>query len=651
MSSSVIDAFKSLKIAAAQDAAEHEAVFEVSYQYLAKIKNFQDLPAFHNCLVALINTDKYHKALEFLREVPEDVRAEYPLEVAYVYYKTGHTAQLQQVYRAAVESGDVNDVLVRALKHVMAQSYYQSGQMAQALLLYRDLISSNTLDNDLDMACNERAILSQLAWSGHRSEPLQTVPDAQKTYDIVFNEALIALAANDVPASLRMLEQAAAMCTEQNMDLDPADLALEIAPMKLATAYIYAHTGRLAQAERLLQDLDMALITDLMTQLLFKTNYTALTFAGANVNYIARELDYQRNLHHLRLKLTKRQSQVLLKNHLLLSYQGNTIAKSSTYLTNGFYAAFSADYAGDVTPLLYRILVKLDISLADLESAELQRAVSRKLLRFASAELEAHGASDLAIAAALLLVTANSKLAKYDQSFLVLEKLAALELAAAPEKLHASVFGLLIHLYEHSSNAKKLAELYDALVAKLALLTTQQLQENPHLYDFVRAVAFKLASADANADVLFKALGAADSQDAVVASVLSGDRSRLRAKEELASQEDVEVLLAVDVKQLAPAPAAASKPRVAEHKVTKKKAHKPQFSKSKTLKADFDAKDLDQERWLPMKLRSYYKPSKKELKKRGGGHQGAVEASPAPSAPSTSASASKNKKKKKKGKK
>lgn len=41
---------------------------------------------------------------------------------------------------------------------------------------------------------------------------------------------------------------------------------------------------------------------------------------------------------------------------------------------------------------------------------------------------------------------------------------------------------------------------------------------------------------------------------------------------------------------------------------------------------------LDDERWLPLKLRSYYKPTKKDKKKTSGGHQGAVESSPAPTA-------------------
>lgn len=79
-----------------------------------------------------------------------------------------------------------------------------------------------------------------------------------------------------------------------------------------------------------------------------------------------------------------------------------------------------------------------------------------------------------------------------------------------------------------------------------------------------------------------------------------------------------------------------------QNKITKKKKN-PKFGPNKVLK---DEKlTLDEERWLPMKLRSYYKPTKKDKKKSSGGQQGFTETS------THSSSLSNNKKKKKKGKK
>lgn len=644
MSNSVIDAFKGLNVASARDVSDHEAIFEVSYQFLLKIKQFRDLASFHNCLVSLINTDKYYKALELIREVPAEIHQEHPLEKAYVYYKTGNTTLLEEVYDSTKAATGVSDSLMRALKHVMAQSCYQGGQIERALALYHELISSNSIDNESDIACNERAILSQLALkTGHTcEEPTLHLDAAKQTYDYIFNDALIALAQGKSEQSLQLLETALSLCARQNADMDAADLALEVAPIKLTIAYIYQVNGETQRAVEILDSVNTEEMSDLMVQLILKTNYSSLV--PGNVNLTERALNYQYNLQHLRQKLTKAQSQVFLKNHLLLSYQTSTISKSSSYVSHAFFAKYAQDYPGDFTPLVYRILVKLDISLDDLDTSS--KAVGRKVFKYVHEELEKGEVSDSVLAAALLLVAVNSRTSKYDQAILVMEKVVALELAGS--RVHASVVGTLIHLYELYNNSKKLTELYTALVKEFE---STGVQKDGFLYDFVRAVAFKLLNVNIveSATKLFELLGAADPSDAVVASVLNSSSAGLVPVDNLASEADVDELLAVNVESLvAPSPAVGvAKLRVRSDFKVKKKTSKPKFSQHKFYKPvhEFDGKDLDQERWLPMKLRSYYKPSKKELKKKG--HQGAVEASPAPSATPTPASKSKSKKKKK----
>ena len=95
-----------------------------------------------------------------------------------------------------------------------------------------------------------------------------------------------------------------------------------------------------------------------------------------------------------------------------------------------------------------------------------------------------------------------------------------------------------------------------------------------------------------------------------------------------ASSADVESLLAVDVDELVDSKKARSKPvKVGKANVVKPASgskKKAKFSAGKKLVANdkFDPLSLDKERWLPMSLRSYYKPTKKDKKK--GGHQGAL---------------------------
>lgn len=659
MSNSVIDAFKGLNVSAAHDVTEHEAIFEVSYQYLSKIKQFRDLESFHNCLVALINTDKYYKAVELIGEVPEDVHAAYPLEKAYVYYKTGNTALLSEVYETTVGSSSTNEVLVRAMKHVLAQSSYQNGDVARALELYHELIASNSIDSLVDLACNERAILSQIAFKTHSApKPVLDLKASDVTYDIVFNNALIELAQGNFTHSLELLESALDQCTKLNLDSDPVDLALELSPIKLTIAYIYQVTGRQDRALATLESLDLVDTTDLMLKLIFKNNLISVQPALDNANYAGRELNYHHNLHVLRLKLTGSQSKILLKNHLLLSYQTNTISKSSKYLSNIFYKTFSASSQGDLTPLIYKILVKLDITFEDLEDIHQLPAISRKLFKYASAELEKGEPSDILVAGALLLVAINSKTGKYDQSLLILEKVAALDLASTSKVLYGSIYKVLIELYEVTGAAKKLNDLYPPLINKLKSYSAEEIKENGSLYSLILAVAVKLLLVDFEKEAVeLLELLSSIKESAVVSSILKSSTDGLAAVEELEADADIEELLAVNVEELVPAPVAATglkAVRKPEYKV-KKKTTKPKFSKHKFYKpaSEFNPeKDLDEERWLPYKLRSYYKPSKKELKKKSGGHQGAVESSPAPqAAPQASGSSAKNKKKKKKGKK
>lgn len=670
MSSSVVDAFKNLNVAGVRDLSDHEAIFEVSYQYLAKIKDFRDLEAFHNCLVSLINTDKYYKAVELIGEVPVEIHLEFPLEKAYVYYKTGNVTLLEEVYSAASSEADVSSDLLRALKHVMAQSCYQNGQLARALELYHELILTNTMDSEVDMACNERAILSQLALTTRSpsTPPSLNLETSKQSYDYIFNNALIAWANGQVDESLQLLDDALAQCSREN---ESGDLDLELAPIKLTIAFIHQETGKSEQAAEILKELNSSDIDDEMLQLVIKTNYNSL-FPSENLNLTQRALNYPQNLHRLRQKMTMSQRQVFLRNHLLLLYQTNTLGRKLSYLSSPFLKEYSKQYEGDITPLVYRVLLSLKVTLEDLRSSPL--AVVRKLRKFIEAEKEKarprtpdgkYGDFELIteeVLAALFLSisivteTGMSKLAADDWATFVYPWAywhcwMGME-ARIPQ--YASLIGAKIQHYEYYSNPMSLK-----VVADLVYIFDKdpQAEVHPHSYSFMRAVAFKCLVLDCDplsVKKLFTKLHAADSADAVVSNILS-PADNLIPVELLEADAEVEDLLNVNVESLLEVSPAIGRVNVgrAQHKVTKKKAHKPKFSAAKVLKpeSEFDVESLDTERWLPMKIRSYYKPSKKEKKK--GGHQGAVEASPAPVAtPAPAASKNKNaSKKKKKGKK
>lgn len=655
MSSSIISSFKSLNVATAQDYSDHEAIFQASYQYLAKVKEFRDIKAVHNVIVSLINTDRYYKALEFLKQVPEDILQQFPLEKAYIYYKTGHNDAVQELFESTRNSNELSETLKTAMKHVMAQCYYQNGEMLKALSLYHELISEGSIDNELDIACNERAIISQIETDSSKITPALSVSNNEKSYDFVFNEALIELRSNNFDASLALLQQASTLCTDQNLDSNPADLASELAPIQLALAYVYQAMGQKTLALSTLNSLDMEGVTDLMTKLIVKTNLASLDPSTDNANYTARELNYKDVLHVYRYKMTRSQFRSFVKNQLLLSYQSNTLAKSSSYCSNSFVRKFAEEFGGDMTPSIIKLLTRLDIKADALNDESNWSAISKKVYKFALGELAKETVSENVVASALLLVFVNAKSAKFDQAIDILEKVLHRELDSSSGTIHASLFSALINLYEVTKSNKKLVTLFDSILENLRKLSPEDLKD-PVVYSFVRSIVFKLVSTDSDIEVtsIVRNLASARSDDECIQTLLNG--GSILEGSELAAQDAVEDLLEVDFNLLnAHTPQSRPAQKRAKSTVNKvtKKARKPKFSQKKVVKADnvFDAlKDLDQERWLPLKLRTYYKPSKKELKKKSGGHQGAIELSPAPTT-TTSATKNKQQKKKKKGKK
>lgn len=161
MSTSIADAFKKLNVSPESSPSEHEKIFNVSYEYLSKVKKFNDLKASKNCLVALINLDKYYKAEQIIRKLPSSLVNLLILEVAYVYYKIGKVEELVKLYEATNKNTLPNAVDI-GLKHVLAQSYYKIGNYEKALELYKELIKNNQYDDELDLVINEKAIVSQL---------------------------------------------------------------------------------------------------------------------------------------------------------------------------------------------------------------------------------------------------------------------------------------------------------------------------------------------------------------------------------------------------------------------------------------------------------------------------------------------------------
>lgn len=623
--SSIAQAFKNLALSA-EDASDHESIYEVSYEYLSKVKNFNDVKSFHNCVVSLINMDKYQQAYELIKKVPEDVHSQFSIEKAYVYYKLAKSDLLAKVYEQRDKSDQLSD---RALKHVVAQDCYRKGDNATALKLIHELIKTNSqIDSDSDLGCNERAVLFQLKFmeSGKNAGHLTTKSD-EKSYDCLFNDSLILIANNQLGDALKLLDLAQSVCTTQNQDLDAGDLLLELAPIKLTIAYIYQVQGRISEAKALLDEFRNNETVDHMTKLVTTNNYYALEgIPDSKLSIALRDLDYQARMHKLQQKLTKPQLNVLMKNKLLLQFHAHALSKSSKYFTKAFTSEYQKLYPGDYTFNVYKVLNQLDITISDVNDGNAEQC-ARKLYQHAKTDLS----EPERISTTLLLVAVNNIMGRYDQCLSVLEKIwdSRTSETLIPA-LAGTLFGLLNELNYHQDDQRDLLSKTKAKHTSFIVALIKYFQDHgvSKCYNFAREIAFRLyQNGDEKAEDVLRVLQKEDPQDRLVAAALDGDNSKLDKVETLQSSTDINELLSTSIASMIPAPPATSTKRTFKPSVLKvhKNKRKPRFSAKKEFVAaeKFNAADLDEERWLPMRLRSYYKPTKKDRKK--GGQQGALE--------------------------
>lgn len=653
MSNSVIQAFKGLNVTPSSE--DHDKIYEVSYQYLSNIKQFNDVKSFNNCLVALINSDKYFKALELIKKVPQDLIIQFAVEVGYVYYKTNNSDKLVLLYETVNNSG-TSSFIIRGLRHVLAQDYYKNGNNDKALELYYALIKTNDeIDNPLDLATNELAIISQAKFLSHEShDAVSTNVNGDENHDIVFNNALIALGEKNLSKCLQYLNEATKLLDALNLDQQSYDI--EKCSILLLTAYVYHIQGKIEDSKQILTQFEdiSSPFNDLILSLIIKNNYYSvgeLNIDEDNFNLIHRDLNYQHNLNNLSNKLTSFQNSYLVKNNLLLLYLTNTLSKSSNYLSSQKVNQYIRQFDGDYSILSFKLLVKLGITNDDLIGN--LDATARKLFKFINTQslITQDNFNELTVAA-MILLSINSTQEKYNQSVSVLEKL--VEYNLEHESLLPGLIGSLIKVYEYLDFHDKLSNLLNVLIEKVKTITDMDTNN----YNFIKLIGFKLLIANDNdkANTIFNILQQKNPQDPLIQTVLTNEPSdALIPIPDLI--ENVEDVLSVNIESLITKPISSSKSssfkKSTSQKVEKinKKQRKPKFGPGKVIKPQ-ELLKLDEERWLPMKLRSYYKPKKSSKKKASGGHQGAVESLNTTSNTQTnSTSSSKKKNNKKKGKK
>lgn len=622
MSSSVAQAFRALKLSDVGNDSDYQNIYEVSYRYLKDVKQFRDVESLVNCLVSLINLDKYGKALRLIKQVPDDVHKDLYVEKAYIYYKLGMSNDLSSLFEnfKAKAKNIANPTIERALEHIVAQNCYREGKNLEALHRYQELIQNNhDSDASLELACNERAVIYQLKVMNHIEEKPLTASTIQESYDLLFNDALINACYGNHSVALFLLEQAQEKCLSQNSHLSESELLSELVPIKLAISCVYQVTNKVDNALEVIEDMMSKQLPDPILTMLIRNNYYALKKpANVNENLVARDIFEHFNSPSVQLKLSKPQFGSLLNNQLLLALYSGSLSKTSSYMKPLFLKYWSQIFTGDASLLLYKTMLNLEIEVDDLINSTKHKLTSRKLYKFITSNLNQD--DNCLVPAAFLLFTVNCRQEHFDQSIVCLERLVEHQIRST--RPLPSLCGLLINLYDDLSLSHKL---YLLLLQLSKMFIEESTNETLSSSDikFIKVVGFKLLAFGDNdrARSLLDIVRKMNKNDHLVSAVFDSSDSLLAPVSKLtAAIPPIEDLLQTDMSSLMSTgvsqPLRFYKPPLP--KKVHKRYNKPRFSSSKNVvpEDEFDPNSLDAERWFPLKLRSYYKPSKKENKKK-----------------------------------
>lgn len=540
----------------------YDKVYELGQKVLKE--DPQNFDALKQCLISLINQDRYDRAGKLLEEHSDIIAGNQQallIERAYIYYKMGNDTALRQL----IPQGETS----RGFQHVLAQHNYQSGKSVEALEVYRALLQ-DPQGEELDLSVNERAVISQIKYEDVSSEAVASSKSFTDSYDSLSNDAMIKLREADYDGALQLLTKALQVAEDATEQYDAETKAAETNPIKVQIAYAKQLAGDVAGAEQILDQFDLAKIEDQVLRLLISNNLASIK-GNDNSALLYRELGFPNSVHEAESKLTIPQLKSLQRNDLILGYKSGKQSKSHD--------------AGSLLGLGLYSLYKAGIELQDLPYNHNVKPVLRLAVK-----------QPQNLALGLIAAQINLTYGNLQNAAQILESVASDEALVNTPSLTPLLYYVYEKLDRRASIVKLLNRLYDGLQMK---------EVTPKEFKLLEFVAFQLLPIDsAKAQDLFKKI---DKGNPLVAAVL-GEPADLPSVDSLTGGIDADQLIKQGV---APLFSGLTSKKVTPSKVTK-------HSRKRKAKFDGDSKPLDEERWLPMKDRSYYRQKKSKHKTQGG---------------------------------
>ncbi|KAG0687108.1 spindle assembly checkpoint kinase [Pichia californica] len=617
----------------------HRQVLDTAKLILSKDNS--NVQALKRSLVALINMDNYHDAMKLIQQYSHLVESNKHillLELAYIYYKLDSTIEDDLIKL----SNFTNPKNSRAFNHILAQYYYRIGEDFKALEIYKLLIKEQSIDEseNLDISVNERAVISQLKFQNNFNYELNKIinpisSNYNDSYDQLFNDSLILIVDKKYNDAINLLNKTYNLAENSLSDYESSEKFVELAPIKLQLAYVNILLSNFEEANNLLNDLQNQLksfssIDDINVKiltLLIQINKLVCiqnleSIENIEAPLLYRELNFNDTIELSKQRLTIPQLSIIERNHLLLGFFSGKKSKNQI-------KSFNSKFPSSLLPNAFNF--NNDINKDYL-------LTNKKY--FYNLSIKNPSNISLALLSSQIAINSNN----YQRSISILENLINNDENVL---LLPSIGKLLYTLYE-SLDCKNLINKLLIKIANLLIKKTNIFNNEDIKYS--KFISLKLISTN---ELLSKELLTKINELEILNVKYSNNDI-----DNLVSNIDITTLISNGINPLIKTPINTI---VNTGKITKEKRKR---SKPKKLPKDNSnsLQQIDSERWLPMKDRTYYKmkKSKKNKNTQGGAIDAATEkalninSTPEPvlsSNNNNSNSSKKNNNKKKKGKK
>ncbi|SMN21525.1 similar to Saccharomyces cerevisiae YPL210C SRP72 Core component of the signal recognition particle (SRP) ribonucleoprotein (RNP) complex [Maudiozyma saulgeensis] len=603
---------------------EHSQVEETSIQLLENGCTNPGM-ALKYCLIALIQQDKYNKALSVLNKykaVDTKYGNQLKMEKLYIYYKLNNVTKFEKLYSSIV-TDDIDTLLskpegqiekLRGVLHVRAQFCYKNGQNDESYRIYNYLASHNSteVDNTTELACNERVPLTV--------EPNMMInyplinEISEDSYDILFNEAIVLAAQDKYKESLGLLEKSynIAKASDYQDDINTIELQL---------SYVHQLLGNTADSKEYLNNLLKRLESGSQMHILAKNNLIAFQDFSKykdNINLLMRELNIEKQ-NGLNIQSFTHDQWTKLNSNAMFLKLFNNVA---------------------VQPHLTRLSRTLHnyTKIVDNINLEPYQTQSKKLYHFATKAVNS-STEGSTIGAVLLTVQLLTVENEWDNAIRLSELFFNKSITSNNELTDdlITIVYVLFELYNHVGRThskslllKKTNELFNS--KDFSKITKSSINK----LNFWKHIAFQYLTLSKSTDgrKIFKQLinvkyfkdHLMDENIQQILNENNEDSFDFASVSNLVASVDVPALISSGITPLgnnsnrSQTVAAGSINRVMKKKLAARKEKKKQAKLQKFLAThDVTNKSVDLERWLPLKDRSTYRPKKKQLAKQTQG--------------------------------